>query len=87
LFIKAKVFVVNWFQWHPKLQHLFRGALYNKRKCKKRALPLSTSEKGITNSKSLGWQVKPIELLKTLNFIFPNFSFQFWNSLFSYPYQ
>ncbi len=40
LFIKTKVFVVNWFQWHQKLQHLFRGALFNKQKCKKCAVPL-----------------------------------------------
>jgi hypothetical protein len=40
LFIKTKVFVINWFQWHKKWQHLFRGALYNKWKCKKRATPL-----------------------------------------------
>ncbi len=26
LFIKIKVFVVNWFQWHQNLQHLFIGA-------------------------------------------------------------
>ncbi len=36
LFIKTKVFVVNWFQWHKKLQNLFRGTLYNK----KRGVPL-----------------------------------------------
>ncbi len=40
LFIKIKLFVVNWFQWHKKLQHLFRGALYNKPLCKKHGAPL-----------------------------------------------
>jgi hypothetical protein len=30
LFIKMKVFVVNWFQWHQKLQNLLKGALHNK---------------------------------------------------------
>jgi len=28
LAIITKVFVVNWFQLHQKLQHLFRAALY-----------------------------------------------------------
>ncbi len=35
-----KVFVVNWLQWHQKLQHLFRGALYNTWKCEKCTVPL-----------------------------------------------
>ncbi len=38
-FITINIFVVNWFQWHKKLQHLFRGALYNKCKYKKCAVP------------------------------------------------
>ncbi len=34
------VFVVNWLKRDYKLQQLFCGALYNKWKCKKRAVPL-----------------------------------------------
>jgi hypothetical protein len=40
MFIKTKVFDVNWFQWHQNIQHLFRGALYAEIKCKKRAVQL-----------------------------------------------
>ncbi len=40
---QSKIFVVNWLQWHQKLQHLFRGDLYNKWKCKKHAVPFSTN--------------------------------------------
>ncbi len=44
LFIWMIIFVINWFHWHQKLQHLFRGALYNKWKCKKRAVPLGKED-------------------------------------------
>jgi hypothetical protein len=36
---------MNWFQWHQKLQHLLRGALYNKRKCKKFSIKKDEIEK------------------------------------------
>ncbi len=39
LFNETKVFVINWLKRHDKFQHLFCGALYNKWKCKRRAVP------------------------------------------------
>jgi hypothetical protein len=54
LFIKIKVFVLNWFQWHQKLQHLFIGAPIIDENAKKCSVPFSifVSQKTCINNTS-----------------------------------
>jgi len=43
LFNETKVSIVNWLKWPYKLQHLFRGTLYNQWDYKKHTAPLTFS--------------------------------------------
>jgi hypothetical protein len=52
LFNETKVFAVNWFKLHYKLQHLFCGALYKPSKCKKRAVPFKKCFDALKENKS-----------------------------------
>jgi hypothetical protein len=66
LFIKTKVFVVNWFQWHKKIATPFRRALYNKQKCKKRTVPFLCSSQFQTELKEVfegSCQLIPIKII------------------------